>query len=51
MTLKIIPFHEEILPQAGVLLVGDPELVHAWFSLSFGIEQVHALADLETLDV
>jgi GNAT superfamily N-acetyltransferase len=29
--------------------VSDPDLVHAWFSLSFGIEQIHALADLEAL--
>lgn len=30
--------------------VRDPELIHAWFSLSFGIEQIHALADLQALD-
>jgi GNAT superfamily N-acetyltransferase len=28
----------------------DPALIHAWFALSFGIEQIHALLDLETLD-
>jgi GNAT superfamily N-acetyltransferase len=30
--------------------VTDLALIQAWFALSFGIEQVHALLDLETLD-
>lgn len=29
--------------------IGDPALVQAWFSLSFGVEQVHALADLDAM--
>jgi GNAT superfamily N-acetyltransferase len=29
--------------------ITDPALIHAWFLLSFGIEQIHALADLEAL--
>lgn len=37
--------HFAVLPVAG------PALIHAWFSLSFGIEQVHALADLTQLDL
>jgi ribosomal protein S18 acetylase RimI-like enzyme len=36
-------FHFVLIP------VTDPALVQAWFSLSFGIEQVHALADLEVI--
>ena len=36
-------FHYALIP------VSDPALVQAWFSLSFGIQQVHALLDLETL--
>jgi ribosomal protein S18 acetylase RimI-like enzyme len=38
-------FHFALVP------VADPDLLHAWFSLSFGIEQVHALADLEGLEL
>lgn len=30
--------------------VSDPALLQAWFSLSFGIEQVHALADLAMVE-
>ena len=30
--------------------VSDPAFLQAWFALSFGIEQVHALLDLATLD-
>jgi GNAT superfamily N-acetyltransferase len=29
--------------------IGDPALVQAWFSLSFGVEQIHALADLNAM--
>jgi ribosomal protein S18 acetylase RimI-like enzyme len=29
----------------------DPALVHAWFALTFGIEQVHALLALDGLDL
>lgn len=36
-------FHFALVPLA------DPALVHAWFSLSFGIEQIHGLVDLDTL--
>jgi ribosomal protein S18 acetylase RimI-like enzyme len=36
-------FHFALVP------VADPALIQAWFSLSFGIEQVHALTDLETV--
>lgn len=39
-----------IFAHFALVPVRDPELIHAWFSLSFGIEQVHALADLEALD-
>jgi ribosomal protein S18 acetylase RimI-like enzyme len=38
-------FHFALLP------VADPALLHAWFSLSFGIEQVYGLADLAQLDL
>jgi hypothetical protein len=38
-------FHFAVLPMA------DPALIHAWFSLSFGIEQVYGLADLAQLDL
>lgn len=38
-------FHFALLP------VADPDLIHAWFSLSFGIEQVYGLADLAQLDL
>ncbi len=30
--------------------ITDPALIQAWFSLSFGIEQIHALTDLEALN-
>jgi ribosomal protein S18 acetylase RimI-like enzyme len=30
--------------------IADPALVQAWFSLSFGIEQVHALLDLDPIE-
>ncbi|MDX1524158.1 MAG: GNAT family N-acetyltransferase [Anaerolineae bacterium] len=33
----------------GLMTVADPDLIQAWFSLSFGLEQVHALIDLEAL--
>jgi len=33
-----------------VIPIADPALVHAWFALSFGVEQVHGLLDLESLD-
>ncbi len=33
----------------ALIPVSDPALLHAWFSLSFGIEQVHALADLAVI--
>ena len=36
-------FHFALIPLA------DPALVHAWFSLSFGIEQIHGLLDLRAL--
>ena len=35
-------FHFAVLP------IADPAMIQAWFSLSFGIEQVHALLDLKT---
>ncbi|MFZ2362266.1 MAG: GNAT family N-acetyltransferase [Anaerolineae bacterium] len=38
-------FHFAVLP------VSDPTLIHAWFSLSFGLQQVYALADLAQLDL
>jgi len=38
-------FHFALLPLA------DPALIHAWFSLSFGIEQIYGLADLAQLDL
>ena len=38
-------FHFAVLPVAGAALL------QAWISLSFGIEQVHALADLARLDL
>lgn len=31
--------------------VADPALLHAWFSLSFGIEQIYGLADLAQIDL
>lgn len=31
--------------------VADPGLSQAWFSLSFGIEQVYGLVDLEALNL
>ncbi len=34
----------------ALMPASDPALLQAWYSLSFGIEQVHALLDLETLD-
>jgi GNAT superfamily N-acetyltransferase len=37
-------FHVALTP------VSDSALIGAWFSLSFGIEQIHALQDLATLD-
>jgi ribosomal protein S18 acetylase RimI-like enzyme len=37
-------FHFVLVP------VADPVLVQAWFSLSFGIEQVHALIDLGAIN-
>jgi ribosomal protein S18 acetylase RimI-like enzyme len=37
-------FHFVLVP------VADPTLIQAWFSLSFGIEQVHALIDLEAVN-
>jgi GNAT superfamily N-acetyltransferase len=37
-------FHFSVTP------VLDTELIQAWFSLSFGIEQVHALLDLNQID-
>lgn len=36
-------FHFVLIP------VSDPALIQAWFSLSFGIEQIHALIDLQAL--
>lgn len=30
--------------------VAHPSLVHTWFSLSFGVEQVHALLDLQSFE-
>jgi hypothetical protein len=33
----------------AMIPVTDPALIHAWFSLCFGIEQVYALLDLESL--
>ena len=39
-----------IFAHFALIPVSDPELIYAWFSLSFGIEQVHALVDLEALD-
>jgi len=35
----------------AVIPVADPGLVHLWFSLSFGIEQVHALLNLKSFDL
>jgi GNAT superfamily N-acetyltransferase len=35
----------------AMIPVSDPVLVQMWFALSFGIEQVHALADLSALDL
>lgn len=40
-----------IFTHFAVLPIADPALIHAWFSLSFGIEQVHGLADLAQLDL
>lgn len=40
-----------IFSHFALLPVSDPALLHAWFSLSFGIEQIHALADLTTIDL
>lgn len=34
-------FHFALIP------VSDPALIGAWFALSFGVEQIHALQDLE----
>lgn len=39
-----------IFSHFALLPVSDPVLLQAWFALSFGIEQVHALADLTTID-
>jgi len=38
-------FHYVLLP------ITDKSLIHAWFSLSFSIEHIYALADLEALDL
>lgn len=35
-----------IFSHFALVLLSDPALVQAWFSLSFGIEQIHALLDL-----
>ena len=40
-----------IFTHFAVLPVADPALLHAWFSLSFGIEQVYGLAELAQLDL
>lgn len=37
-------FHFALMP------VAEPEVVHAWFALSFGIEQVHAAVDLRAVE-
>ncbi len=34
----------------ALIPITDPALIQTWFSLSFGIEQVHALTDLESLN-
>lgn len=39
-----------IFAHFALMPVSDPVLLQAWFSLSFGIEQVHALVDLTTMD-
>ena len=39
-----------IFLHVALMPVSDPALLQAWFSLSFGMEQVHALVDLATID-
>ena len=38
-----------IFTHYALIPVSDPALIQAWFSLSFGSEQIHALADLPAL--
>ncbi len=38
--------HEGIFFHFTLTPVAEPEIMQAWFALAFGIEQVHALADL-----
>jgi GNAT superfamily N-acetyltransferase len=35
----------------ALIPVFDPDLLQAWYSLSFGIQQVHALLDLRTIEI
>lgn len=35
----------------ALIPISDPALLQAWFALSFGIQHVHALAELETLNL
>jgi ribosomal protein S18 acetylase RimI-like enzyme len=37
-------YHFALMP------VAEPEVIHAWFALSFGLEQVHAAIDLRTIE-
>lgn len=39
-----------IFLHVALMPVSDPALLQAWFSLSFGMEQVHALVDLATVE-
>ena len=41
--------HQGVYFHFALAPIADASLVHAWFSLSFGVEQIHALMDLETL--
>lgn len=40
-----------IFSHTVLLPISDPAFIHAWFSLSFGIQQMHALLNLADLDL
>ncbi len=41
--------NDGIFSHVALMPVSDPSLLQAWYSLAFGIEQVHALLDLTTV--
>ncbi len=42
--------NDGIFSHVALMPLSDPNLLQAWYSLAFGIEQIHALLDLTTVD-